>query len=174
MYGCPHCKTWLHEECVQEDIKRKAYAKLLEEEGEESLRTLLAGIDLDPTEAKPTNKKGKKSAGAVNGKGKGSMAAKDIKHPTIETLDKLFEVIITVTSGGVAAKALIRDIRPADGEVEPKEEEVEIEPKDEEDDDEEEEDEDGVKKEKGKRTRKKARREWEEDVLCLLCNAAIY
>ena len=169
MYGCPHCKTWLHEECVQENIKRNAYAKLLEEEGEENLRKLLAGIDLDQADVKPTPKKGKKSASAQNGKGKSS-GSKDVKHPTLDALDKIFEVIIAVNSGGVATKALIRDIRPVEGEEETKEEETEE--AEEEEGDGDEDDEDGVKKEKIKR--KKARKEWEEDVLCLLCNEAIY
>lgn len=30
MFGCPHCKTWLHEECLISDIKAKLHARLLD------------------------------------------------------------------------------------------------------------------------------------------------
>lgn len=30
MFGCPHCKTWLHEECLITDIKAKLLARLLD------------------------------------------------------------------------------------------------------------------------------------------------
>ncbi|KAF8469671.1 hypothetical protein BDZ91DRAFT_720681 [Kalaharituber pfeilii] len=170
MYGCPHCKTWLHEECVQEDIKRKAYAKTLEEEGEEALKNALAAIDIDappPPPATTSKKKGKKgSTAAQNGKGKASLT-KDVHNPTIEQLDKMFEVIITVNNGGQATRALIRDIRPKVGDEEGDAEE-------EADADAEAEDADGDGEKAEKAKRKKARREWEEDVLCLLCNKAIY
>ncbi|RPB27182.1 hypothetical protein L211DRAFT_612925 [Terfezia boudieri ATCC MYA-4762] len=165
MYGCPHCKTWLHEECVQEEIKRNSYAKLLKEPGEETLRAQLAGIDLDSSEVKATPKKGKKPVATANGKGKGN----DFKNPTIEMLDKIFDVFITVNSDGTATKALIRDIRPAEGE-EAAEGEEEVE--EEEEDGEGSEDDEEVKKEK--RKKKKARREWVEDVMCLVCGKTIH
>lgn len=156
---------------MEEDIKRKSYAKLLEDEGEDTLRKLLAGIDLDAArDVKPPTKKGKKSSATSNGKGKAASHSKDVNNPSIEALDKIFDVIITVNPKGAVTKALIRDIRPADGEAEAKEEEVDVDAEEEEGEGEEEED--GVKKEK--RIRKKARREWEEEVLCLLCQTAIY
>lgn len=166
MYGCPHCKTWLHEECVQEEVKRNSYAKLLEEEGEETLRVQLAGIDLDSSEVKATPKKGKKPAATSNGKGKGALSMKDVKNPTTEMLDKIFDVFITVNSGGTATKALIRDIRPAEGEEAAKDEEEEEEEGEGSEDDEE--------SKKERRIMKKARREWEEDVMCLVCEKTIH
>lgn len=172
MYGCPHCKTWLHEECVQEEIKRKAYNKLFEEEGEETLRNLLSLMDIDSQPMPPTPKKSKKAPTTSNGKGKGPSTLKDVRNPTIEMLDKIFQVVITVSSQGQVTRALVRDIRPAEGQEEAEDEEVEVAKEDEEGEGEVEEDEEGAKKEKVKR--KKARREWEEDVLCLLCKEAIY
>ena len=151
---------------MQEEIKRGAYTKLLKEEGEETLRAQLAGIDLDSSEVKTTPKKGKKPIATSNGKGKGTVSIKDVKNPTLEMLDKIFDVFITVNSGGTATKALIRDIRPAEGEEETKDEEEE-----EEEVEGSEEDEDSKKE---KRKKKKARREWEEDVICLVCGETIY
>lgn len=30
MFGCPHCKTWLHEQCIITDIKAKLLARMLD------------------------------------------------------------------------------------------------------------------------------------------------
>lgn len=30
MFGCPHCKTWLHEQCIIADIKAKLLARMLD------------------------------------------------------------------------------------------------------------------------------------------------
>ena len=177
MYGCPHCKTWLHEECVQEDIKRKAFAKVLEEEGEEAVRKCLAAIHIDAPaqDAKPPPKKrGRKPHAAANGK-KGAKAQGSVDHPSVEQLDKMFEVVITVNSGGQATRAVVKDIRPKKGGDEGEEEEDEEEEEEEEiaHESDHEGDNDGlpaIKKEK----RRKPRRVWEEDVLCLLCSAVIY
>ena len=129
-------------------------------------------MDIDSQPVTPTPKKGKKAPMTSNGKGKGPSTPKDVRNPTTDMLDKIFEVVITVSSQGQVTRALVRDIRPAEGLEEAEEEEVEVAKEDEEGEGEGEEDEEGAKKEKIKR--KKARREWGEDVLCLLCKEAIY
>lgn len=218
MYGCPHCKTWLHEECVKEDIRRKALAKVLADEGEESVRAALAAIkvkdeggsvppaekDETPTPAakKQRGRKGKSVSSSqlsVNGKtstpNKSTAAAlsKDAVHnPTAEQLEQMFDVKITISNDEkTPAKAFIRDLRPRDrveGEEYNSEDEYEY-VSDEEapvtktsartaaKDKEAAEGEDGgdkapVKKEKIRR--RKARAVWEEEVMCLLCQKAIY
>ena len=171
MYGCPHCKTWLHEECVQEAIKRKSYTNLLQEEGEESLRAVLANLDLSAPPPPPVQKKakGKGPAGKALLKG---LPTKDVNNPTIEQLDKIFEVSITVNVGGQVTRAAIRDIRPKKdgegGEDGGEHEETVVEQTKEREGE-------GEGENLVKVVRKKnSRREWEEDVLCLLCDRAIY
>lgn len=148
MLGCPHCKTWLHEECILESIKASLHARLAAgddpAESAGTITTASAAAEAEGSEKTVAKKggRGRKSllssiveaaalapAPATNGKkGKGK---KGVKSST-KNAEDVFEV--EISSDGSSPKVIIRDLRVKEGD------------------------------EKGT---------WEEDVKCLLCEGVV-
>ncbi|KAL7269341.1 hypothetical protein RUND412_008004 [Rhizina undulata] len=155
MYGCPHCKTWLHEECIIDDVRQKLYNRLANPATSAAAEKAEEHENVEP-EVKPDTpapkKRGRKSllssivatktsANAKNGSpAKAPTPAKTpVKSAKAvkEEAENMFEVKIKPSVTG-PTMAVIRNLRAARGKETAGDEGV-----------------------------------WEEEVCCLLCNGIV-